>query len=250
MGLLASINQEETPLPYFVTLTYHNSWSDHPADWKAQLKALRKRMQRIYGPHAAVWRLEYQKRGAPHFHLLCFLDPEQVTPNRGEGLQAHRRDAETRLRNNIAWMWNEIVDPTDMEHLAAGTGVEMVKSWRGASAYAAKYMGKLEQLQSWHQTSPGRFWGVLGKELLPIEALEHPASDVQVIGVQRTLRRLTGVRYRTLKPLPSGQRLLRSQSFFVGEGATNRLLAWLGIIGSDACDEENEHRADPTQRRR
>lgn len=243
LKLLNSVDRTAAPLPYFVTLTYHNEWPEDPRDWKEQLKALHKRLKRSYGPHAAVWRLEYQRRGAPHFHLLLFLDAGQVVANLGESETVHRRRAELKLRNNIAWMWNQIVGPEDVEHLAAGTGVERVKSWRGINAYAAKYMGKLEQLQSWHQKSPGRFWGKFGGDLLPISAEEDTITEPQLVRLQRVFRRCTGVRYRTLKPLPTGERLHRGMSFFVGYGSTNRLLSWLGIIGTVPGGEEGpEHR--------
>lgn len=80
MRLLNSVNRDEVALPYFVTLTYHNTWPSSRAGRKKHLDAFQKRMERAYGKFAAVWRLEFQKRGAPHYHLLIFLHPDLVVP--------------------------------------------------------------------------------------------------------------------------------------------------------------------------
>lgn len=57
----------------FVTLTYPHEYPEDPEACKAHLKALRKRLEREYGPFAALWRLGIQIRGAFHFHLLLFV---------------------------------------------------------------------------------------------------------------------------------------------------------------------------------
>ena len=47
----------------FVTLTYPKQYPEDPELCKRHLKALRKRLQREYGPFAAFWRLGIQQRG-------------------------------------------------------------------------------------------------------------------------------------------------------------------------------------------
>lgn len=228
MKLLNSINRDEAPLPYFVTLTYHHMWPGNYAGRKRHLDALRKRLERRYGELSAVWRLEFQKRGAPHYHLLLFVRPGQVSDGRGMTRKQQRRDALLRLRNNIAWMWHEIVDPQDMQLLNAGTGVEEVKSWRGVNAYAAKYMGKLEQLRV--EVGPvGRYWGTWRRDHLPITCVTTQVSVREAFRIRRALRGVSRVRYRN-------RRELHGVSCFVGEGSVIRLLAWLGIIGSAGED--------------
>lgn len=59
----------------FVTLTYP---ADFPTDsriYHAHLKEYRRRMERTYGKVSVIWRLEFQERGAPHFHLMYFDAP-------------------------------------------------------------------------------------------------------------------------------------------------------------------------------
>lgn len=214
MRLLNSINRDKADLPFFVTLTYHHSWPKDRHGRKRHLDAFRKRLERHYGAFPAVWRLEFQKRGAPHYHLLMWLPVPCV---------AHRLGP---LRDRIASYWNEVVDPGNLDHLNAGTSLEIPRSWRGVNSYAAKYMGKLEQLQE-GASSVGRFWGVWRRGMLPITYTTHSLTMRQALRVRRIFRNFSKVRYR------SHRGDLQSVSCFVGYHTTNRLLAWLGIIGSD-----------------
>lgn len=220
MRMLNSINRDEGLLPFFVTLTYHNSWPESREARKKHLDALRKRMERLYGVFAGVWRLEFQRRGAPHYHLLLFLDPEQIVPYRGGGRSSHRRDALYKLRNNVAWMWNEIVDRWDFEHLQAGTSVEEIRSWKGVNAYAAKYMGKLETLREGVEP-PGKFWGVWRREMLPISYEHTEITLPHFFQMRRVLRRYAKLRLRNTREH-------RRVSCFVSHQTTNRLLAFYG----------------------
>src|ERR1017187_1456378 len=61
----------------------------------------------------------------------------------------------------------EIVGSGEPRHLAAGTGVETVKSVRGVFAYAAKYLAKVEDDPATEYESIGRCWGIMGREHLP-----------------------------------------------------------------------------------
>jgi hypothetical protein len=58
-----------------LTLTYLHKYPEDSETCKFHLKALRKRVERRYGPFAAYWRMGIQKPGAFHFHLLLFLPP-------------------------------------------------------------------------------------------------------------------------------------------------------------------------------
>lgn len=121
LRFLASINlairMKSSPV-VMITLTYPAEWPDldrSRADLKAFLMVLRR-----YAPDASgVWRKEFQKRGAPHFHLLCFDMPYW------------KKDA-------VSAAWCRIIGGE------ARTRIEAIRSWRGVLAYAAKYLGKCE----------------------------------------------------------------------------------------------------------
>lgn len=64
-----------------LTLTLPGWWLElcaTPADLKAARKAFRRRWEREYGTWSALWKLEFQHRGAPHFHVGVGL-PEGVS---------------------------------------------------------------------------------------------------------------------------------------------------------------------------
>ncbi len=169
MRLLASINRLRLiSLPVFVTLTYPGAWSDDAASWKRDLEVWLNRLRRRAPEASAVWRLEFQRRGAPHFHLLVF------------GVAELPKDW-------VARSWFEVVGSRDMAHLAAGTRVERVRSWRGVMSYAAKYMGKRGSAPSGEPV--GRFWGVHNRQGLPIDIVEAEVLLSEFYAVRRVLVR-------------------------------------------------------------
>jgi hypothetical protein len=76
-------------------------------------------------------------------------------------------EPEQAIQEWFAVMWYEIVGSGEPRHLAAGTGVETVKSVRGVFAYAAKYLAKVEDDPATEYESIGRCWGIMGREHLP-----------------------------------------------------------------------------------
>ncbi len=188
--VLASVDQGRISVPLFVTLTYPREFPGDPQTCNAHLRAFRERLTRRFGKAAVIWRKEYQRRGAPHYHLLLFLDepPEQ-------------------LRTWVSESWYSIVGSGDERHLRAGTQVVRVKSWRGARGYAAKYLGKIETPQPAAQSPPflgaenvGRLWGVWNRAQLPITADLYYTNLRQFFRLRRCLRRLSGQRstHRTI----------------------------------------------------
>ena len=95
-----------------MTLTYPHVYAEDPEVCKNHLKALRKRLQRMFGDFAAFWRMGIQRRGAWHFHLLLFVGPS-VGPI-GE------------LRRFISSSWHEVTGTVSEGHLRAGTRVETI----------------------------------------------------------------------------------------------------------------------------
>jgi len=146
--------------PLFVTLTYPSTYPTAKRA-KEHLRAFLKRLKRAYGRVGAIWRLEFQERGAPHFHLLLFGLPFPKPTT----LQA---------------MWCEVTDTTATNSL----DVEVLRSLNGVMYYVSKYMAKPDDdgetdteaqdaggdaplgLSVCHNC-PGRFWGVWGAAHIP-----------------------------------------------------------------------------------
>lgn len=121
---------------------------------KAHLQAFRKRLERFLKRHgvtawSALWFLEFQKRGAPHLHLMLF----------GCKLSERVRRA---LRNWCGGAWSSVVGNPDRRELAkhrrAGTQVARMRCKH--FGYAVKYATKAEQKEVPHYfRDVGRFWG-------------------------------------------------------------------------------------------
>ncbi|MFC5064939.1 rolling circle replication-associated protein [Actinomycetospora atypica] len=156
-------------LPAMVTLTYPGDWLTvvpMGAGLKRRMKALRKRYARTWGEDwACVWKLEFQRRGAPHVHMLC-------TPPHGR--------ARTRGETFAVWLsaaWADVVDHPDPEqrrrHERAGTALDYAEGLRATdprrvAAYFTKH-GLMASKEYQHHvppewsepgTGPGRFWAV------------------------------------------------------------------------------------------
>jgi len=165
IDLIHQVDRSRTGVPLFVTLTYPREW---PSDWreyKGHLHTWLKRLERRYPGASVIWRLEYQKRGAPHYHVLVFGVP--YLPHKW-----------------VSRTWFEVVGSGDDRHLAAGTEVAKVRTWRGASFYCAKYLGKLCEFGT---VDTGRMWGVRGT--LPIELETFALTWHQWHRARRVLRR-------------------------------------------------------------
>lgn len=167
----------------FVTLTYPSIYPDAPAEWKRHLDTFFKALRRLRGADGcfAVWRIEAQKRGAPHFHLLIFGYPS--------GLQ--------RFRKWVAARWYQIVASGDQRHFYAGTQVNKITSRHHACAYAAKYAAKIEGCGNRFATIDGeivelvgKHWGVFNRAAADTsEFAEYDLDWSDVVGLRRVVSR-------------------------------------------------------------
>ena len=107
---------ESGRVPAMVTLTYPGDWEGVAPDGasvKRHMVLWRKRFQREYGePARYIWKLEFQRRGAPHIHL--WMAPPMSPGRSGRGFAQWLSEA-----------WAQVVDHPDAEqksrHLLAGT---------------------------------------------------------------------------------------------------------------------------------
>lgn len=146
----------------FLTLTYPGEYPS-PIEAKRDLDVFLKRVRRRFPGASGVWRLEFQKRGAPHFHIILF------------GCQFWHKSSVQRV-------WGQVIG-----YDQPFTRIERLRSWRGVLSYVAKYVGKDGEgeyipfscpidggsgsmgLTISHNTPllPGRFWGLFNVALLP-----------------------------------------------------------------------------------
>jgi hypothetical protein len=253
LKLIGSVSWAVVGEKWFVTLSYPD---DFPTDCrvaKAHLKAFRKAFERAYGRSAvAVWKMEFQGRGAVHFHLLI------PKPDRGvyawtlqfPGLG----DPLAEFRQWCAETWFRVVGSGDVRHLLAGTGVELSTS---DCAKYFSYMLKEKGYQNavpngetvWVEgrgevvrpvmTNPGRFWGVWGyksefKGVLLTRA-EFVALNRTLRAWERSKRFVVEGGHVTLRP---GSRKRRrkgdgSNWFLMPPGSGPLIYKFLGVLEED-----------------
>lgn len=133
----------EVEFTAMVTLTYPKAFPSDGEIVKRHFKAFREALRRRQADVQYLWFIEFQKRGAPHFHLLL------------RGMRVSRK--------NQIWLsktWYRICDTGDPKHLRAGTRLERIRKRNGARHYAVKYAMKMQQKRVPRgYRSIGRFWG-------------------------------------------------------------------------------------------
>ncbi len=149
----------------FITLTYPAEFPCNGRETKAHLNAFLQFLRRK--GIKAVWVLEFQLRGAPHYHIIVseFIPKEE-----------------------IAERWYKVVGSGDEKHLKAGTGINAIRSKGQLYGYLSTYIKKLDQ-----KTPPegfedvGRFWGS-SRSLLVFETSKRVARYWKQVWVIKLLR--------------------------------------------------------------
>jgi len=176
-------------IPGMVTLTYPGDWESLTptgAHLKAHLKAFRKRWARRWGrPPVGLWKLEFQRRGAPHVHLFVSLPFVPL----GE------------FCDWLSLAWYEVVGSGDLRHLMAGTGVDLreaarMRDPRRVAVYFSghslksgdgkEYQHAVPELWTAPGAGPGRFWGYWGLSVASAVVELDPRTFILV---RRLLRR-------------------------------------------------------------
>jgi hypothetical protein len=188
---LSPMTSEPDRLAVMITLTYPGDWlslAPTAKHAKRHLQQFRKRFERQFErPCFAMWKAEFQRRGAVHFHLFS------VAP---VGIQE--------FRSWVATAWSEIVNPIDeierQKHLLAGTAVDIapgasIADARLVAVYFSKHssanFGRKEYQnqppEEWTKSgSVGRFWGYWN--LKPYE-VEARITERELVQLARLIRR-------------------------------------------------------------
>ena len=128
---LAKIDDNPKFQPIFVTLTYHYGHINAPQSTKSQLHNFLVQL-RNYDPGVQfIWRIELQKRGAPHYHMIIF--PSSLCVSAGT----------PSYQLEISRIWHSIADPKSRRHKDFGCKIKVITSYRMACAYVSKYVAKV-----------------------------------------------------------------------------------------------------------
>lgn len=161
-----------------ITLTYPK---DFPSDGrlvKKHLHNFRSSLTRRYSP-SYFWFLEFQKRGAPHYHMFTTINLKELPGGVVSFPRTRKSKDGTEYKTWHSWnkefqgwvsqTWNRIVfktkgwspAPDDFDkHLRVGSGTEILMFPNAAARYAAKHFAKPEQKEVPKGFEDvGRFWG-------------------------------------------------------------------------------------------
>lgn len=188
--------------PVFITLTYPSEWESvvpNGSTFKKHIKELRARYLNDFREELiGLWKMEFQRRGAPHLHILTSLN---YNPND--------------LREWLSWTWADIVNHPDpiekAKHEAAGTRVDAWPEFpREKANLIAIYFSKhsspnAKSVKDYQHNVPqlwkeaddvGRFWGYWGLE--PAE-VKTQISESDALFIKRTLRRWHRANSKSIK---------------------------------------------------
>lgn len=222
----------------FITLTYPMEFPSDGPTTKAHLHKFLVYLHRRYPSIKYLAALEFQERGAPHFHILVseFVD--------------------------LRWLsetWYRVVGSEDPKHLRAGTSVQLVSGRKEGAGYMAKvYTAKGFQKQVPEGFADvGRFW-FSSRGLVQVERELSIEEYSQAVRFVRTLRKFVErslkprkrrpmrdghKRKRKVKRAPSLQYLhtgFKGLTAYNASGLASRLLAGLGVSSLDAQKEYAE----------
>lgn len=156
-----------------LTLTYPGAFPVDGKKVKRDLDSFRKWLARR--GVLSAWFLEFQERGAPHFHIFISLPVK---------------------KEKLSLAWYRIVGSGDEKHLRAGTKVEWLRNPNAAGIYASKYGAKAEQKEVPEEyKNVGRFWG-MSRKLKPEPVLYIAEVGKAIYPVIRAIRRLYNARRR------------------------------------------------------
>jgi hypothetical protein len=188
---------ESGRIPAMITLTYPGDWdvvAPDGASVKRHMVLWRKRFQREYGEAVRyIWKLEFQRRGAPHIHL--WMAPP-MSPGRSGRSFTHW----------LSEAWAQVVDHPDpaqkARHRLAGTAIDVRNGLKACdpkrlAIYFTKhsspnlhgnkeYQHIVPELWRRPGCGPGRFWGVYG--LKKAIAVVEVAQDAY-LAARRIMRR-------------------------------------------------------------
>lgn len=163
-NLIFTVGNTSVKFKSMITLTYGQNYPVNGKKTKANLNRFLTQFKRMTGKFSYVWFLEFQKRSAPHLHILVSLDAPKSSGNE--------------LHQDLADLWSRIAEPYDVQYSdirdykqkTARLQVrrvhchrdvwQSIKKPHGAARYVAKYASKPYQKEvPKNYRDVGRFWG-------------------------------------------------------------------------------------------
>lgn len=195
--LLSTVEWSKLPPCSFATLTFHRV----PDDWHRIFNVWLQGLRRAGVPY--LWRLEPQRRGAPHWHVMLWAEPAVVAAAR-----AH---------------WHRLASLGSRAHKLYGFHIRALDSYRAAAAYVSKYVAKLSPVTSL-LLAGHRHWGA-SRGLPCAPQLVGACTSPEYAQLRRAARRLMRARNRTRRVRISPARF----HLFCLPQTAQELCRWAGV---------------------
>lgn len=181
---LAAIRLDVLSRAWFATLTYHHAAPTTPDALNADRRAFIERVRRRYPGLCYVWRLQFQRRGAAHWHLLLW------------SLSRKDQWEDPRTAQWLSRIWHEIAEPDSDAHAKHGARIDRAGSIRQLVSYMSRYVASTEQEAENGYT--GRRWAnSYHLPIRPVATAEAPDRLLRRLRrAARLLARLRGAGWR------------------------------------------------------
>jgi hypothetical protein len=158
LRLFSRVNMHNYGQPFFVTLTYHHAYKREVRECASDLNCFLQNIRNRYPSVGYIWRLEFQKRGAPHFHIIFFPSKQWSVSTANKFIPF------------VSKTWHRVADPGSKMHRFYGCLVISMNDYRHAFAYMSKYVAK--EAESEDRSYAGRRWGASRKlDCVPVADL-------------------------------------------------------------------------------
>jgi hypothetical protein len=159
-----------TPHPKFITLTYPRELVPSWEVAKEQLNTFLWYLEKSFGRHGLMWRMEQQADSTLHFHILFWYKPF------------------------VSWRWvANAWDGLIVNHVlpeqSASTNIQGIRNHRQAAYYVSKYIAKATS-EAEGDTGHGRHWGTRNWGLMPVTVRVVALALKEAYQVRRWMRRL------------------------------------------------------------
>lgn len=199
-------------LPVFLTLTYHYGWKKEDQKYKNDLQLWLQWLRDQYPDIMYLWRLEYQKRLAPHFHLILFFPLSSV----------FSFDQNFRIRASQAW--HRIADPESDAHGQYGFDLRIINNFKRCFYYVSKYVAK--ESHNFREPGLGRRWA--SSFDIPTDPIcsVHVPEDFY-FDLKRIVRKIVKHRMKKRSRFVKFLRCDRSVSFLISSSTILRVFNYI-----------------------
>jgi hypothetical protein len=144
-SIITSLDYDAYGKPIFVSATWHEDYPNSKNDIKTHLDKFHKRLKRNLPDFHIVWKLEYQERGAPHFHFVLFP------------LDSSKSFQTDQTYDIIKLHWDSLKQCKCVHCKKYSIKTKPINEFGHCMIYISKEIGKLTQNQQHHNL--GRIWG-------------------------------------------------------------------------------------------